>query len=34
MVNLAVKKKAFLGTFDVQFSYLQMVPDIHDPTSI
>ena len=26
--------KAFLSTLCVQFSYLQMVPDIHDPTSI
>ena len=26
--------KAFLATLGVQFSYLQMVPDIHDPTSI
>ena len=26
--------KAFLATFDVLFSYLQMVPNIHDPTSL
>ena len=26
--------KAFLATFGVPFSYLQMVPHIHDPTSI
>ena len=26
--------KAFLSTIGVKFSYLQMVPDIHDPTSI
>ena len=26
--------KAFLATLGIQFSYLQMVPDIHDPTSI
>ena len=26
--------KAFLATFGVPFSYLQMVPRIHDPTSI
>ena len=26
--------KAFLATFGVIFSYLQMVPHIHDPTSI
>ena len=26
--------KVFLATLSVQFSYLQMVPDIHDPTSI
>ena len=26
--------KAFLAALGVQFSYLQMVPDTHDPTSI
>ena len=26
--------KAFLATFGVPFSYLQMVPHMHDPTSI
>ena len=26
--------KVFLATLCVQFSYLQMVPDINDPTSI
>ena len=26
--------KAFLATFGIPFSYLQMVPHIHDPTSI
>ena len=26
--------KTFLAPFGVQFSYLQMVPDMHDPTSI
>ena len=26
--------KAFLATFGVSFAYLQMVPHVHDPTSI
>ena len=26
--------QAFLATFGIPFSYLQMVPHIHDPTSV
>ena len=33
-VSLKVLSKAFLATFSILFSYLQMVPRMHDPASI